>query len=40
MFRKVMLSCLAALGLVACRASVRAGPVHAGAGVHSHHVYR
>jgi len=35
MFRKVIIPCLVALGLVACRASVRAGPVHAGAGVHS-----
>jgi hypothetical protein len=35
MFRKVIVSCLVALGLGACHASVHAGPVHAGAGVHA-----
>jgi hypothetical protein len=37
MLRQVIIACVAVLGLAACRASVRAGPVHAGAGVHSDH---
>ena len=39
MFRKVIISCLAALGFAACHASARVGPVHASGGVHGHHHY-
>jgi hypothetical protein len=35
MLRKLILSCLLVLSATACRASVRAGPVHAGGGVHT-----
>lgn len=35
LFRKVIIACLAACGLVACSARARVGPVHAGGGVHS-----
>jgi hypothetical protein len=37
MFRKVIISCLAAFGLVACHASARVGSVHAAGGVHHDH---
>jgi hypothetical protein len=33
MTRKIIISILLVLGSMACRAHVRAGPVHAGAGV-------
>jgi hypothetical protein len=35
LFRKIIIASLTALGLVACHASARVGPVHAGGGVHS-----
>ena len=35
MLRKLIVPCLIALGFVGCRASVQAGRVHAGAGVHT-----
>lgn len=37
MLRKVITVCIVALGFAGCRASVKAGPVHAGAGVHTDH---
>jgi hypothetical protein len=39
MFRKIFFASLVALGLVGagCRAGVKAGPVHAGAGAHVDH---
>ena len=36
MTRKILVSCLLLFGIVGCRASVRAGHVHAGAGVGTH----
>jgi hypothetical protein len=36
MFRKIIVTMLLASGLVACRAHVKAGPVHAGGGIADH----
>ena len=36
MIRKIVIMMLIASGLVACRAHVRAGPVHAGGGIADH----
>jgi hypothetical protein len=37
MLRKLIIPCLVVFGFTACRAAVRAGPVHAGAGVSTTH---
>jgi hypothetical protein len=37
MIRKIIVSCIATLGLVGCAARARVGPVHAGGGVSTDH---